>query len=286
MDPKNTIEDIILMHSHRGMDRLRPYLPETFCRDAAEEILSWQRGTVLLATGFYVAGHAETDGPAGTVVLAKALQTLGFVPCVLTDSTCSHYFEPEGLDVVYMDIEDGEDFAADLLQRLQPAGLISIERCGRNIKGDYANMHGENIRSHTARIDALFEEAYGSVPTIGVGDGGNEIGMGNLAEEISEFLDLVPCRVRTDRLVIASVSNWGAYGITAYLEELTGQPVLPPLTDVEAYLRRTLQLGSVDGVLQQNVFSVDGYPLAESEEVYEALRRAVRSYTAPSGTRE
>ena len=275
MDPKQTIEDIILMDSHRGMDLLRPYLPPAFCEDAAKEILSWKRGPVLLATGFYVAGHAETDGPAGTVVLAKALQKLGFEPCILTDEACSHYFEPEGLDVIYMGLSDGGAFEDELLRTVQPCGMISIERCGRNVKGDYANMHGESVRNHTAKIDELFEKAYGSVPTIGVGDGGNEIGMGKLADVIEEKLDLMPCRVKTDCLVIASVSNWGAYGITAYVAKLTGEPVFPALEEVERYLSRTILLGSVDGVLQKNVCSVDGYPLAESEMIYRLLQQAV-----------
>jgi hypothetical protein len=269
-----TIEDIILTFSRRGMERLRPHLSAHFCEEAAKEILSWEKGTVLLTTGFYVAGHAETDGPAGTVVLAKALRTLGFQSFILTDENCSHYFEPEGLDTIYMSYEEGDGFCLSLLERLQPVGLVSIERCGRNAKGDYANMHGESIRSHTAQIDRLFDAAYGKVPTIGVGDGGNEIGMGNLADVIERELDLVPCRTKVDRLVIATVSNWGAYGIAAYLAKLSGKAVFPPVEDVKAYLRRTVSLGSVDGRSEQNVCTVDGYTPAESEEVYAALQRA------------
>ncbi len=269
-----TIEDIILKFSRRGMEKLRPHLPANFCEEAAKEILSWEKGTVLLTTGFYVAGHAETDGPAGTVVLAKALRTLGFQSFILTDENCSHYFEPEGLDTIYMSYEEGDGFCLSLLERLQPVGLVSIERCGRNAKGDYANMHGESIRSHTAQIDRLFDAAYGKVPTIGVGDGGNEIGMGNLADVIETELDLVPCRTKADRLVIATVSNWGAYGIAAYLAKLSGKAVFPPVEDVKAYLRRTVSLGSVDGRSEQNVCTVDGYTPAESEEVYAALRQA------------
>ena len=273
MNPE-TIEDIILKFSHRGMDELRPHLPVDFCEEAAKEILSWKRGNVLLATGFYVAGHAETDGPAGTVVLAKALKTLGFRPYVLTDENCSQYRAPEGLETIYMSYEEGDGFCRSLLEDLQPVGLISIERCGENIRGDYVNMHGESIRSHTAQIDRLFDAAYGNVPTIGVGDGGNEIGMGNLAEVIAEKPPLVPCRTRVDKLVIATVSNWGAYGITAYLAILSGTAVFPPVEDVKAYLQRTVLLGSVDGSSEENVCRVDGFSPAESEEVYEALRQA------------
>lgn len=292
MDPQ-TIEDIILRNSRRGMEQLRPYLPQRFCEQAARHILSWPRGAVLLATGFYVAGHAETDGPAGTVVLAKALRKLGFSPCVLTDENCSRYFEPEGLNVIYMPYGGEESFTARILEQTAPVGMISVERCGRNVRGDYANMHGNSIRTHTAQIDRLFDEAYGKVPTIGIGDGGNEIGMGNLADVIAEKLSLVPCRTKVDDLVIAAVSNWGAYGIAAYLEILSGEAVFPDVSGVLAYLQRTVSLGSVDGALEQNVCSVDGYPLSESLEIYEALRQAVAAYkdaatscTVPSGIRE
>ena len=41
------IEELIVSHTCRGMEILRPYLPEYFCRDAAEEILHWPKGTVL-----------------------------------------------------------------------------------------------------------------------------------------------------------------------------------------------------------------------------------------------
>ena len=60
------IEDIILRHSGRGMQLLREFLPENYCREAAAALLELDRGEVLLLTGFYVAGYAETDGPVGT----------------------------------------------------------------------------------------------------------------------------------------------------------------------------------------------------------------------------
>ncbi len=268
-----TIEDIILMHSHRGMDVLRPHLPACFCEDAAKFILSWRRGTVLLATGFYVAGHAETDGPAGTVVLAAALQELGFRPVILTDENCRGFFEPKGLDVLYMPYEEDADFVRRTLQELDPAGMISVERCGHDRSGDYRNMHGESIQSHTAHVDRLFESAYGVIPTVGIGDGGNEIGMGNLADVIETELGIEPCRVRTDRLIVASVSNWGAYGLCACLEDLTGKKLLPGVEEVEEYLRLTVRLGSVDGVAEESIAGVDGYPLEVSRNVYEALEK-------------
>ena len=61
-----TIEEIILRHSARGMTRLAPELPCDYCAAAAREIVSWPRGTVALLTGFDVGGAPETDGPTGT----------------------------------------------------------------------------------------------------------------------------------------------------------------------------------------------------------------------------
>ena len=50
--------------------------------------------------------------------------------------------------------------------------------------------------------------------TIGIGDGGNEIGMGKIPHEtIVKNIpngDLIHCRVPTDHLIVAGVSNWGA----------------------------------------------------------------------------
>jgi len=267
-------EDIILRYSRRGMTALRDHLAPDYCRRAAAAILTWQRGTVLLTTGFYVSGHAETDGPAGTFVLAKALAGLGFTPVIVTDRWCAGYFEPEGLEVVYMDPAAGEEAYLALLERRRPVGLIAVERCGTNVEDDYANMRGVSIKAHTARTDLLFDLARGRVPTIGVGDGGNEIGMGNLRGVIRDQLALVPCRTETDHLIVATVSNWGAYALAACLEKKTGKPLLLSFDAIRTFLRRTLALGSVDGVLGRPAESVDGFGLGVEEEIVESLRAA------------
>ena len=90
-----TIEEVILRYSQRGIPYIRRYVSDNCCEKAAQEILSWEKGVVFLTTGFYVAGYAETDGPAGTVVLALALQRLGYQPVILTDQPCQGFFELE-----------------------------------------------------------------------------------------------------------------------------------------------------------------------------------------------
>lgn len=284
----SVLDEIILRHSQRGMHILREHQEKGLCEEAAQEILSWEKGTVLLATGFYVAGYAETDGPAGTLVMAKALQKLGFHPVIVTDSFCRGFFEPERIDTEYLPLEADEEECVAVLKKYQPVGMISIERCGKNTGDDYANMRGISIREHTAPVDRLFElagpEGSGKelrVPTIGVGDGGNEIGMGNLAEVIQKDLSLVPCRVKTDLLITASVSNWGAYGMAAALQKCTGETVYsmmdgkPVEQKVEEFIEMTVEIGSVDGVTHERVAHVDGYGKEVETEILTALAREV-----------
>lgn len=266
------IEDIILRHSKRGMDILRNHMPERFCEEAVRALLKLPRGAVFLTTGFYVAGYAETDGPLGTMVLACALKKLGFCPVIVTDALCDGYFELAGLDVRYVPNDADRRYFEHMLQNDRPVGMISIERCGLNSQNDYANMRGVSIREHTAPIDLMFELAKDlGIPTWGVGDGGNEIGMGNLKDIIAEKLSLVPCINEVDHLVIATVSNWGAFGMTAWLEKLTKTPVLPSYEEMRKYLEQTVAMGSVDGVNKVHECTVDGFSPEIEKEIVEAL---------------
>ena len=270
------IEAIILRHSERGMLKLKDYLQDDYCRRAAEEIMSWRRGVVFMTTGFYVAGFPETDGPAGTAVLASALKSLGFQPIIITDALYAKLFTIRNLTVVSAEVGEREMSFRKLIAEYQPSGMISIERCGINLRNDYENMRGISIREHNAPIDLLFwlADEFG-IRTIGVGDGGNEIGMGSLAGIIQRELSLVPCKVSVDRLVIASVSNWGAYGITAYLSILSRMHLLPEYREIADYLVQTVDIGSVDGVTHERVPHVDGFPEEVEQEIVDALQDEV-----------
>src|SRR5680860_1516297 len=75
----------------------------------------------------------------------------------------------------------------------------------------------------TAPLHLLFEEAGWTRPwtTIGIGDGGNEIGMGSLPQEIINRDipngEMIAATTSTDHLIVAGVSTWGGYGIVAAL---------------------------------------------------------------------
>lgn len=264
------VEDIILKYSTRGMDNLRTHLNYDFCQRAASALLEIERGPVLIATGFYVAGFAETDGPPGAFFLAKALNCLGFECTIVTDRFCRDFFD--GINVEYVDIAASPEHCNTILNNYQPRALISIERCGVNSRGDYANMRGLSISKYTAQLDELFNEGRRrAIPTFGIGDGGNEIGMGNFRHVIERELGLIPCVTEVDYPIIASVSNWGGWGLCAYLSQLSGKAVMPDYDEIGKYLEHIVSLGSVDGVTKRHTPTVDGFSVEVERKIVEEL---------------
>jgi hypothetical protein len=129
-------------------------------------------------------------------------------------------------------------------------------------------MKGRDITLHMSPAHWLFEEAPKLSPLriIGIGDGGNEIGMGKIPWEIIRRNitggDLVACRVRADHLIVCGVSNWGAYGLGAGVRLLYGAKADVELFDPERerqLLRVMVEKGPlVDGVSGQPSVTVDG----------------------------
>lgn len=270
---KDNVENIILRHSKRGMNVLRTYMEENYCERAVSRLLEKRSGTVFIVTGFYVAGYAETDGPVGTYFLAKALKKIGYRPVILTDKFCEGFFED--MDVIYLPIEHNNDETVfqKLLKKYKPVCCISIERCGRTEDDDYKNMRGISIKENTSPIDRLFQVAGEDILTIGIGDGGNEIGMGNLYEVIKNELEITPTVIKADELVIATVSNWGAYGIIAYLQKYTRSFLLPMISEVKNYIKKIIDIGSVDGVTKEKTHSVDGFSLKIEQDILDRLHQ-------------
>ena len=268
-----TTEDIILRHGTRGMDKLRAHLPADFCDRAAARLACAGGGTVLILTGFFVNGAAETDGPPGTFVLARTLAALGYTPVVVTDALCRGLFEPFGIAAEYLPHDADLTCARGLLARLAPKALVSIERCGRNEHGFYRSMRGLDIGPYTAPADLLFDAADG-IPTVGIGDGGNEIGMGALAPVIRRELDLEPCVVPADELIIAAVSNWGAYALAARLQARAGRgPVMPPADEVTAFFAHIVACGCTDGMSGKAEMKEDGFDLSVGLDIYSQLQK-------------
>ena len=270
----NSIDKVILRHSTRGMDILQKCYPIEHCKNAVYNFLKLPKGTVFLYTGFYVGGFAETDGPIGTYFLARALKSLSYDPIIVTDELCDGFFrEIQTLSIPFEGYD--ERGYLNILDKNRPIAHVSIERCGKNTHGKYANMRGKDIGENTAPVDDLYALGNKTAPTFAVGDGGNEIGMGNFKDAIEKELSLTPCVIECDYPIIASVSNWGAYGFIAYLEEFCGENVLPSFDEVDEYLGYIVSLGSVDGVKSENVKSVDGKDWEIEKEILSELKSLV-----------
>jgi hypothetical protein len=265
-----TIEDLITAGDRRGIALLRPHLSHAFATDAASLLLA--HGTrVLVATGFFIrsAGAAETDGPPGAAALGEALAALGARVAYVTDRACVDVVRAAAPGAPVYGV-DAADEALAVARSFDPTALVAIERCGASADGVYRDFRGRDISGVVAPLDPLF----GGVPSVGIGDGGNEIGMGNLADVIARTppLPTAPCVTCVTHLVVASVSNWGGYGVVRALELLTGRALQQPAAREERRLLRCVEAGAVDGITGRAEATVDGLPTAVTNALLASLR--------------
>jgi hypothetical protein len=260
-------------------------------------------GSVLICTGFVVEeGMAETDGPPGAAVLGRALRRLGARVRYTSDPTVLPTLEAalgaldEPLDLFAY--PEGPDAATEVLRREQPTHLVAIERPGRGLEGDYLNARGVSVKAWNRPLDEMFvlarkraRRSGGSEPhpsrtghprpepasrtplTIAVGDGGNEIGMGRVRGRLARegaLMARIASVVATDHLVVAGVSNWGAYGIVAQLGRLTGQRLLHTHAQERRLIEACVKAGAVDGLTRRNEPTVDALD-ADTHAAFVAL---------------
>jgi D-glutamate cyclase len=234
---------------------------------------------VLIVTGFVVGeGASETDGPPGAAVLGRALRRLGTDVRYVTDAvtrpllaaTLSVLEEPADV-LVY---PDGPAAARRVLADVKPSHLVAIERPGRCRSGDYLNARGLSVAAWNPPLDDLFLQRAPRLVTIGVGDGGNEIGMGNVRTRIvrqGELMARIVATVKVNHLVVAGVSNWGAYGIVAQLARLVGTPLLHTPTLERRMIEACAAAGGHDGLTRRREPTVDGLPLDTHAAMVELL---------------
>ncbi len=276
-----TIEDIILNHDRRGINALRPHLPDDFCTQAARFLLDHQ-GPVIIATGFYIimSDAPETDGPPGAFAIGDAIRDLGHPVAYAVDAPVagmmSGWLAGRGDPSPVIDFPITKDAAGNYqaakgaIEQHSPSLVISIERCAPDAAGVYRNMRGVDISEWTARIDRIFELG---IPSIGIGDGGNEIGMGNLLDvvESAESLPDYPAITTCNQLIASSTSNWGGYGLVAALSIAVGRNLLPAIETDTDCIRYLVDAGAVSGVTGEHDYLVDGFTLEENAAVLQEL---------------
>lgn len=263
------IEDLLVARNPRGMKTVQKALEPGYYRRAAR-LMRGVKGTVLIGTGFPVVDTFETDGPVGAIALYDALESLGAHPIIVCGSPLSQALAERYRvhDIVVGPHDQRQQEAETALQTLQPELIISIERPGMAADGNYYNMRGEDISPRAACFDTFMQQA--DCPTIAIGDGGNEIGMGNIQQALQK-LDIVPAATTCSELVIADVSNWAAHGLIAILGWWHQKDLLADV-DSLAILRYLSDHGSVDGVTRENELTEDGLAAEEGIGVIHSLR--------------
>jgi len=209
---------------------------------------------------------AETDGPPGAVALYRAIERLGGRAEILTCEKISSALR--GFKINF----------AEKPRVNQYSLLISVETPGRAKDGKYYSMNALEIEMPP--FDELFFQARKlGVPTIGIGDGGNEIGMGNIAEIVKKYIkfgDKITSIVKVDELILSAVSNWGAYGLIAQASLEVGENLLGDW-DEEKVLRALISEGVIDGVVKKPQLSVDGIPLEVHKRFLNLLNSIIES---------
>ncbi|KAI8504423.1 hypothetical protein Bbelb_175410 [Branchiostoma belcheri] len=213
--------------------------------------------SVAITTGFpchtELTPPEENDGPPGAVAMAAMLQALGKQVTMVIDTNRLQLIR----DIVEGCVQAGilQEPVAVLpypptngtvpdrqvaLQFLTHDGdisrprydhLVAIERVGRAADGTYRSMKAKDLSSLVSPIDQLFDVANEEIPgikTTGIGDGGNELGMGRVQDRVHQFIPNGPqiaCTVPADYTITAGVSNWGGWAIAAALYLLRACPI-------------------------------------------------------------
>jgi hypothetical protein len=279
--------------------------------------------TVIIATGCTYPGFelvvGEPDGPMGAGSLARALALgLQAKPVIVAEECLTGgvhaVARAAGLNMISADhlmrlspeinrsatvlsfpVDDAQAIreARRLLDEFRPRAIVAIEKLGPNERGVYHMVKGHDSSAFQAKAGRLFEAARArGVLTIGVGDRGNEIGMGVIAETVKRLLPYgskcqCPCgagvadATEVDVVVPGTCSNWGAYGIAACLAACLDAPEILHDAKAEArMLRACLDAGMADGISILCEPKVDGIPEEVHLAVVTLLNTVVRAPVA------
>ncbi len=302
--PFRTVSGRLYRHTRALYDNPLTFLTAKCLHESFQE-----GGVVLIATGWPDRPHvspdiAETDGPPGAALLGMALhRARNAIVMFLIEERLIAPMEKvcasAGFKVVSSEEElmtatesqaplhaasvlgfptepiEAEEVSNKLLTAYPVRAAISIEKGGMNERGIIHTSRGDDTTWPMAKIDILIRKAKErGILTIGIGDGGNEIGMGVIADELRRWLPYgkkcrCPCggsivpTTKTDLLVPAAVSNWGAYGISAMLALLEGNREIFHSPKIEQQvLHACVDAGLIDGGSGYVSGGVDSLPMS------------------------
>lgn len=254
---------------------------------AANSIVNHSSPHVAIITGFFLPHTnppvAETDGLIGSVQLAASLIRNDVSVRIVTDSSCFPAVKSAAdaagvpssveFDIVPVVPSTHDEVITPILETWKCLAtpithVISIERPGPGYDGIIRNMRGQDITAHTAPLHLLFN--LPDITYIGIGDGGNELGMGKIPREVISnsirYGERIACVIACDYLLVCGVSNWGASALLCALallkpewKNIIKQQLKP---EVEFNILQTVVSENLaaDGVTGEAALTVDNLP--------------------------
>jgi hypothetical protein len=260
--------------------------------DIAADILKLKPGArIALITGIYHPKHfptGEIDGPTGAAVMARALELLGHRVDFLAEDQIRRPFEGLKLRLrLKAEFRSTSNLSADIVRAW--AGdydmALTVEKLGRAKDGRRHSVQGTVMEPDgDFYIDdlVLAMNAQGKL-TVGIGDGGNEIGCGKIYGTVvklhpqgAQLATTTPTRW----CLPAAVSNFGAYALCGALALHTKRAELMIDGDMVRTLITTVNtLGELDGsTVDPHFLGDDGIPIDAVARVVELIRDIVAQW--------
>jgi hypothetical protein len=294
----------------------RKYTGKPLTINAAEQLIGTVKegDLVYILTGFVLlpSKKAEMDGIVGAMLLARALvKAFGAKPVVIVPEdnliAVQNMSYTMGLHLYYT-IEELKQYpvsmavitftkdkskadaqAEEIMAQGMPSAVISTEAPGANALGEYHNATGLNLTEIEAKTDVLFQKLKDKgVLNIAIGDLGNEIGMGTIAEHLYKYIPYAAkgaCRCEckggiaaasaADHIITATTSDWGAYGLIAALAFLKEDLDIMISGELERHAIRTASRSGMIDMYGWLIPAIDGFDEELNINIVELMRQCI-----------
>lgn len=271
---------------------------------------------VYVMTGFVLRPYkkAEMDGIVSAALLCRALvKAFGAKPIIicpednyeavkrLAPCVGLHLFEnmdelmeiPVSMGVMTFTKEASKaaGCADTMIAKAVPKAVVSVECPGANENGVYHNATGLDVTELEAKQDILFEKLQNmGVLNIAIGDLGNEIGMGAIADTLEKYIPYarkgacrcgcgggIAVKTKADNLITATVSDWGCYAMIASLAYLTRNVEVMHTAELEKETMLTASRAGMIDMYGWLIPAIDGFGLEINLPIVSLMREMVKS---------
>ena len=222
---------------------------------------------VYILTGFVLLPHKvpEMDGMVSSMLLARAL-VLAFdaKPIIVCPADCVQAVKNCAAVVglhIYEDIATARELPMSM-------GVVSFTK---------------DASHAAAAADALLAQG---MPSVAIGDLGNEIGMGKIADHIRSFVPFtahgecscgckggILAQSTADSIITATCSDWGCYGLMAALAYLLRNIDILHTEEMEAEVMRAASRSGLIDMTGSLLPGIDGFNLKMNVSILSLMRQ-------------